>query len=662
MTRIFLSYRREDASGHARHLFDELADRYGKKAVFMDVTAIKGGEHFVERIDQEVGRCDVFLALIGKRWLAAKDEGGAGRLEQPDDYVRREILAALTRNITAIPVLLDGAEMPAADELPAELRELSLRNAVKLGSADWDDDLARLMQQLPTPPRRWLIRSAIAAGAAILAVALLIGLRGILWPPPEPLGGIFNVAVLDFGERESSEAKVNTSEEGRWIADRVFEGLGDLEAQVSVEESPGGVVEIGRVARTVSGRSRTEIAQSLAQLADEVNATIVVHGVLDLSRPPYLFRPSLYLTEQFNGGEELTGENAFGSPIEVVLPLDDSGRGRENRLSVAATLRSRLEALQAFTLGLAYLQIDRPDLALPRFAQAAQIEDWDSGKEVLHLFRGSALLELERLSEAAQAYGQSLELTGDEYARAHIGLGNLFFERGMLDRAAHSYRTALELGGGSPAAYVDAKAHFNLGLALAAQSRLLGEACQSEEAREILDKVHAEYERARDVEILRELAFKAGYQGGLLAQSCADGSAPADAIQGYRDAEVHFRTALALAEPRALNASGWFRRWGFGGDARVEERRWQRDRWIVWKVLGYAQLRLGELGEIESYGDAVASLETVTAQFERALGDVSPTDAAEAYRYLARALEYSDPAASELASERAEALKDSATQ
>jgi len=208
----------------------------------------------------------------------------------------------------------------------------------------------------------------------------------LLWPPPEPMTGIFNVAVLDFGERESSDANVRASAEGRWIADRVYDGLRDLDVQLKLDGDTGGVVEIGRLEQHVEGPTPTDLAQSLVEVADESNATIVVHGVLELSEPPYRFTPILYLTQHFNGGEELTGENAFGGPIQVTLPLGDSGPGLENRLALAESLRSRVEALQFFTLGLAYLQIDKADRALELFARADQVDGSNAPKEVLQRY------------------------------------------------------------------------------------------------------------------------------------------------------------------------------------------------------------------------------------------------------------------------------------
>ena len=116
--RIFISYRREETAYPAGWLFDRLAERFSPKQVFKDVDSIELGDDFVQMITRAVGSCDVLLALIGDQWLTITDVHGRRRLDDPDDFVRLEIEAALTRNVRIIPILVDGANMPRADELP----------------------------------------------------------------------------------------------------------------------------------------------------------------------------------------------------------------------------------------------------------------------------------------------------------------------------------------------------------------------------------------------------------------------------------------------------------------------------------------------------------------------------------------------------------------
>jgi hypothetical protein len=146
--RIFISYRREETAYPAGWLYDRLADRYGGGQVFKDVDSIQLGDDFVEVITRAVGSCDVLLALVGDQWLTITDTHGRRRLDDPDDFVRLEIEAALTRNVRVIPILVDAARMPNADELPASLAKLVRRQALELSPARFDFDTSRLLKVL----------------------------------------------------------------------------------------------------------------------------------------------------------------------------------------------------------------------------------------------------------------------------------------------------------------------------------------------------------------------------------------------------------------------------------------------------------------------------------------------------------------------------------
>jgi TIR domain len=148
MRAIFISYRREDAEGQAGRLFDDLARHFGEDTVFMDVAGIEPGRDFRRVIDEHVASCDVLLAMIGKTWIDAADESGRRRLEDPMDFVRLETASALKRDIPVVPVLVHGAHMPRADQLPADLAELAYRNGVELTHARWDSDVQVLIKAL----------------------------------------------------------------------------------------------------------------------------------------------------------------------------------------------------------------------------------------------------------------------------------------------------------------------------------------------------------------------------------------------------------------------------------------------------------------------------------------------------------------------------------
>src|SRR6266508_1461271 len=167
--RIFISYRREETAYPAGWLFDRLADRFGGGQVFKDVDSIQLGDDFVEVITTAVGSCDVLLALIGDEWLTITDEHGRRRLDDPDDFVRLEIEAALLRKVRVIPILVGGASMPRADELPDSLSKLVRRQALELSPSRFEFDTSgqAAPTALPTgaDPRRGRSRRRAHPGA-----------------------------------------------------------------------------------------------------------------------------------------------------------------------------------------------------------------------------------------------------------------------------------------------------------------------------------------------------------------------------------------------------------------------------------------------------------------------------------------------------------------
>jgi WD40 repeat protein len=146
--RIFISYRREDAAYPAGWLFDRLVEQFGKDQIFKDVDSIRLGDDFVEVITAAVGSCSVLLAVIGERWLTINDEQGHGRLENPGDFVRLEIEVALGRGVRIIPILVGGARMPHADQLPASLAKLTYRHALELSPDRFGSEFRRLLTEI----------------------------------------------------------------------------------------------------------------------------------------------------------------------------------------------------------------------------------------------------------------------------------------------------------------------------------------------------------------------------------------------------------------------------------------------------------------------------------------------------------------------------------
>jgi len=175
---IFISYRREDSAAYAGRLRDHLRQHFGKAEVFMDIDTIDLGQAFDAAIQEAVGACDILIAVIGPQWSTISDENGQRRLEHDGDFIRLEVATALERNIPVIPMLVGGAKMPAAEDLPDNLKSLSVRNALSVTNERWDYDIGRLVKamdrvvddghgpELLRNPKLWASVAAVAVVAA----------------------------------------------------------------------------------------------------------------------------------------------------------------------------------------------------------------------------------------------------------------------------------------------------------------------------------------------------------------------------------------------------------------------------------------------------------------------------------------------------------------
>jgi hypothetical protein len=142
---VFINYRRQDTAAAAEHLHVSLGQKLGMERIFRDEATIELGEEFPEVIEQAIRSASVVLALIGPSWLTVKGKSGKRRLDEPLDYVRRELETAMKHRVKVIPVLVDGATMPTNDELPESLRHLELKNALTI---PWQEGIDKLQTRV----------------------------------------------------------------------------------------------------------------------------------------------------------------------------------------------------------------------------------------------------------------------------------------------------------------------------------------------------------------------------------------------------------------------------------------------------------------------------------------------------------------------------------
>ena len=142
---VFLSYRREDTGPYARLLQFQLRERIPDAEIFMDLDSIEPGTNFVEAIQKAINSCTVLVALIGRQWNSSTENGGRRRLDEPADFVKFEIQAALERGVRVIPVLVDNAKPLQPDQLPPELERLARLNAVELSYNKYHYDIDKVL-------------------------------------------------------------------------------------------------------------------------------------------------------------------------------------------------------------------------------------------------------------------------------------------------------------------------------------------------------------------------------------------------------------------------------------------------------------------------------------------------------------------------------------
>ena len=209
MTGIFISYRQEDAKPWALLLRKELAEVFGDEWVFLDKDTLHAG-NWRAQIHEALNQCRVVLVVIGRQWLTIADETGLRRLDRPDDVHRQEIGLALSRkDVTVIPVRVDGVAMPRPEDLPTDIRSLNDQQSRELSDTSGRRELD--MQVLVEDIRkitglegRRKERTSFKAGliallrttVAIAALTIVVSLFFSIAPPREPLTPAETTVVL----------------------------------------------------------------------------------------------------------------------------------------------------------------------------------------------------------------------------------------------------------------------------------------------------------------------------------------------------------------------------------------------------------------------------------------------------------------------------------
>src|SRR5262249_4202846 len=148
MPKIIISYRRADSGVITGRIRDRLGQHHCGAALLLGIDNIPFGMDFRKNIAEALAKNELMLAVIGPDWLGTTSAGSA-RIHDATDPVRIEVETALERGLPTIPVLVGGATMPKAEDLPDSLKGLTYHNAAEVSSGrDFHAHMDRLIRSM----------------------------------------------------------------------------------------------------------------------------------------------------------------------------------------------------------------------------------------------------------------------------------------------------------------------------------------------------------------------------------------------------------------------------------------------------------------------------------------------------------------------------------
>jgi 5'-nucleotidase len=320
MTKIFISYRREDSQWPVDRLRLALRPYVANpdEDIFVDIDNIPVGVDFVDYIGQQVGSCEMLLAVIGPRWLTVTDAAGGRRLDDPGDFVRLEIAAALKRSIPVVPVLIGDTKIPTERELPDDIKALARRNGVGLRRETFEADAERLIARLRLPVAgrakpvriwRWLLSGL---GVAAMVAALIV-----FWP--------LGAQDTTHGETASVPHSNSPTVEVHLLAINDFHGALDPPGAGTKVLNP----DDPTAWKSVPGGGSARLAAVIAKLSKRPNTIMVAAGDLVGSSPllSSLFHdePTIEALSQMGLALSAVGNHEFDEGAQELRRMQDGG-------------------------------------------------------------------------------------------------------------------------------------------------------------------------------------------------------------------------------------------------------------------------------------------------------------------------------------------------
>ena len=386
--KIFVNYRRDDARDMAARIRDRLAATFGDANLFMDVDNLLAGQRFDKELEKALGQTDVFLAVIGPRWLDLLAERQANGER---DYVRKEIAGALQRGIVVIPVLIERTALPRHDTLPKDIRDLVLHQSHEVTHARFGRDVEDLVETIRFARKAGGGRAALRwAAAAILALLVLGG--GFL---------AYQMGAPDRGaEAKRQEEQVKAAEKAR-------------------QE------EIKRLADAAAAKKKAaEEAQAKGAAEEAERRRLAVLNAVEARR--------LAERQYVLGRSRALGGNYAGAIVDFTKAIEINPRH-------AAAYRARSEA---------YLAKGDYDGAI---ADYTKIIEMDPQETFNYLYRGRAFHRKGDYNRAIADYTKIVEIS-PRFTGAHYDRGRAYEAQGRSAEAISDYRRALEIDASFPGA------------------------------------------------------------------------------------------------------------------------------------------------------------------------------------------------------------------
>lgn len=270
MSGVFISYRRSDSAPWAGRLRDRLVAELPERHVFFDIDNISLGVDFRKVIADTLADCDDVLLLIGPGWLE-RDSDGVRRVDDAADLHRVEVESSLRSGTRLIPILVGGASMPRAEDLPEPMRELAFRNAHKIEHASFGRDVDVLVRALRQPTK---------------PLPVAVSTPPVVTPPASPVSTGIATAPMPILDVPTGPAPTRQGRNRRVL-------VGAIAAAVAVVAV--GLVVLGGgdddepISSAQPARSLTETTAAVLVTATAAPATTSVTDVVVLPDPASVF-------------------------------------------------------------------------------------------------------------------------------------------------------------------------------------------------------------------------------------------------------------------------------------------------------------------------------------------------------------------------------------